>query len=78
MTGANRGIGFEVCRQLGGRGLRIVLTARDAVLEDLFLCPLRVTHQLHHPLPLLFFDANHQDFAVRAIEDGPWSNHAYT
>ena len=30
MTGANRGIGLEVCRQLGRRGLRIVLTARDA------------------------------------------------
>ncbi|MBP6786638.1 MAG: SDR family oxidoreductase [Candidatus Promineofilum sp.] len=29
MTGANRGIGLEVCRQLAGRGLRVVLTARD-------------------------------------------------
>lgn len=30
VTGANRGIGLEVCRQLAGKGLRVVLTARDA------------------------------------------------
>jgi len=29
VTGGNRGIGFEACRQLAGAGLRIVLTARD-------------------------------------------------
>jgi NAD(P)-dependent dehydrogenase (short-subunit alcohol dehydrogenase family) len=29
VTGANRGIGLEVCRQLASRGLRVVLTARD-------------------------------------------------
>jgi NAD(P)-dependent dehydrogenase (short-subunit alcohol dehydrogenase family) len=29
VTGANRGIGLEVCRQLAARGLRVVLTARD-------------------------------------------------
>ncbi|MBB4932954.1 NAD(P)-dependent dehydrogenase (short-subunit alcohol dehydrogenase family) [Lipingzhangella halophila] len=29
VTGANRGIGREVCRQLAERGYRVVLTARD-------------------------------------------------
>jgi NAD(P)-dependent dehydrogenase (short-subunit alcohol dehydrogenase family) len=30
VTGANRGIGLEVCRQLAVRGYRVILTARDA------------------------------------------------
>jgi NAD(P)-dependent dehydrogenase (short-subunit alcohol dehydrogenase family) len=29
VTGANRGIGLEVCRQLAGRGFKVILTARD-------------------------------------------------
>jgi NAD(P)-dependent dehydrogenase (short-subunit alcohol dehydrogenase family) len=29
VTGANRGIGFEICRQLAGAGMHVVLTSRD-------------------------------------------------
>jgi|SRR5262245_13992772 len=29
VTGANRGIGLEVCRQLASHGLRVILTGRD-------------------------------------------------
>ena len=32
VTGGNRGIGFEACRQLARSGLRVVLTARDPEL----------------------------------------------
>jgi NAD(P)-dependent dehydrogenase (short-subunit alcohol dehydrogenase family) len=29
VTGANRGIGLEICRQLAQRGIRVILTSRD-------------------------------------------------
>ncbi|KAL6911891.1 hypothetical protein ACP4OV_000696 [Aristida adscensionis] len=30
VTGGNRGMGFEICRQLASNGLAVVLTARSA------------------------------------------------
>ena len=34
VTGANRGLGLEVCRQLASKGLRTILTARDPEKAD--------------------------------------------
>lgn len=34
VTGGNRGIGLEVCRQLAAKGLRVILTARDQMKAD--------------------------------------------
>ena len=41
VTGGNRGIGLEVCRQLAQQGLQVVLTARDAVKGERAAASLR-------------------------------------
>ncbi|MEJ2855886.1 MULTISPECIES: SDR family NAD(P)-dependent oxidoreductase [unclassified Saccharothrix] len=47
VTGGNRGIGREVCRQLRGLGYRVVLTARDAAKAERAAEKIGVDH---HPL----------------------------
>ncbi len=49
VTGANRGIGFEVSRQLAGKGIYVLLTSRDdakgkAAAQRLSANGLDVTH----------------------------------
>jgi len=41
VTGANRGIGLEVCRQLAALGLDVIVTARDAALGEEAVASLR-------------------------------------
>jgi NAD(P)-dependent dehydrogenase (short-subunit alcohol dehydrogenase family) len=41
VTGGNRGIGFEVCRQLARQGIRVVLAARDAAKGEAAAATLR-------------------------------------
>jgi NAD(P)-dependent dehydrogenase (short-subunit alcohol dehydrogenase family) len=41
VTGANRGLGLEVCRQLGARGYAVILCARDAAKGRAAAEPLR-------------------------------------
>ncbi len=64
VTGANKGIGYEICRQLARKGLRVVLTSRDerkgrAAQKKLIEDDLDV---LYHPL-----DVTDQD-SVDAFE----------
>ena len=40
VTGGNRGIGFEICRQLAARGARVVLTARKRAAGEAALASL--------------------------------------
>lgn len=52
VTGANRGLGFETCRQLAQQGYQVVLTSRDAAKGQAATQQLRQSggKVIHHPL----------------------------
>jgi NAD(P)-dependent dehydrogenase (short-subunit alcohol dehydrogenase family) len=64
VTGANRGIGLEVCRQLAAAGHDVVLTARDAEAAARAARAIAVT-----PLRLDVTDPVSVDEAAAAVRD---------
>lgn len=63
VTGANRGIGFEIVRQLAARGADVVLTARSAEAGRQALAKLPRDRVTFHPLDVT------DDVSARALAD---------
>lgn len=67
VTGANRGIGREVCRQLAAQGHTVWLTARSAASAEKAASQLAHDGVDAHPLPLDVRDPEAVDGAVREV-----------
>ena len=66
VTGANRGIGFEVCRQLAGRGFVVLLAARNAAKAEAAARKLEASGTVE-PLLLDVADATSIEKAAQAV-----------
>lgn len=66
VTGANRGIGLEICRQLAHRGVKVILTSRDEAKGDEAVADLR-----REELDVTFhqLDVTDQDSVIRLASD---------
>src|SRR6186713_887160 len=69
VTGANRGMGLETCRQLLARGLRVVLTAREEDAAERALRTLAAPAASALALRLDVTDAASIEAARRTIEE---------
>jgi len=69
VTGANRGIGLEVCRQLAASGVRVVLTGRDRAAVERAAADLHANDLDVMPAVMDVADADTVDALVGATVD---------
>jgi NAD(P)-dependent dehydrogenase (short-subunit alcohol dehydrogenase family) len=76
VTGGNRGIGLEVCRQLAARGLRVILTARGRARAEAAVATVRGTGDMvaaaldvtdAHSVSTLAADLSHRGLHVDVL-----------
>lgn len=67
VTGGNRGIGLEICRQLAAQGVRVVLAARDEAKARAAVEALRADGAHAHPQALDMDDSASFPGAVAAV-----------
>lgn len=69
VTGANRGMGFEACRQLAERGYRVILTGRDSARVNDAASRLRSETRDVNPFVLDVADHRHARALAEHLED---------
>lgn len=68
ITGAYKGIGFETARQLGQKGITVVVSARDQKKADGAVAKLRAEHIEAHGLVLDVSDSAHYGNIIQYLE----------
>lgn len=68
VTGANKGIGFETARQLGGQGIHVIVAARDAAKAEAASLALKSEGISAEPLTLDVTSAASIAAAVKTVE----------
>ena len=68
VTGANRGIGFEVCRQLAARDYSVIVSGRDQAKVEQAAAQLANAGGSAHPLALDIADDRSARAAAEQVE----------